>query len=459
MILIAFVIISMGLNTTLEKHFMDKQAEQLIKQSTIFQKVYTESFKNGVLETKSIVEEMANLERYIGANVWIINQNNEVLVTQGNQDYELIKSELSLNEIEQVFSGQIVKREGYLKSFYDDAVLTVGYPIVRDDKVVMALFTNVSIPEINKTLNKVYNMILFSFSIASVIAVILIFNMSRTVSKEILDLNKAVKYIAAGNYDYQIETKRDDELGELTQNFNEMAQELNKTEEVRRKFISDLSHDLRSPLTSITGYTRGILDGTIPYEKHEKYLNVVLDESERLKKLTNDILDLSKMQSGEMALNKVDFDIHELLINVVDRFEERIRQKNVYINFNLSEGSSLVHADSEQITRVVHNLIDNAVKFVNEDGNIEITTQQKSDKVLIGIKNSGSIIPEEKLNKIWGRFSKLDLSRGMKKDSSGLGLSIVKEIIYAHGEQVEVYSNELLGVVFIFSLSTQFIKK
>ncbi len=165
------------------------------------------------------------------------------------------------------------------------------------------------------------------------------------------------------------------------------------------------------------------------------------------------------MQSGEMALNKIDFDIHELLLNVVDRFEERIRQKNVYMNFNLAENVSLVHGDYEQITRVVHNLIDNAVKFVNEDGNIEITTQNKGEKMLIAIKNSGSIIPEEKLNKIWSRFSKLDMSRGLKKDSSGLGLSIIKEIIQAHGEQVQVYSNELLGVVFIFSLSTHFIDK
>lgn len=456
-VVIAFLLITFGMNTTLERTFMNNKAEQLIEQSRIFQETFTESFSNGYFDSQHIVKEMANLERYIGANVWIINLNREVLVTSGTKDYDLIESELDVGEIEKVFNGEIIKRQGYIRSFYEDAVLTVGYPIVYEDQVVMALFINVSIPEINRTLSEVYNISLTSLIIASMIASILIFFMSRTISREILDLNKAVKYIAAGNYNYQIETMRKDELGELANNFNEMAEELNRTEEIRRKFISDLSHDLRSPLTSITGYTRGILDGTIPEEKHEKYLNVVLSESERLRKLTNDILDLSKMQSGEMALNKVDFDIHELLINVVDRFEERIREKNVYMNFNLAEDAILVHADYEQITRVVHNLIDNAVKFVNEDGNIEITTQRKGDKMLVGIKNSGSVIPEEKLNEIWGRFSKLDISRGLKKDSSGLGLSIIKEIIHAHGEQVQVYSNELLGVVFIFSLSTQFI--
>ncbi len=148
-------------------------------------------------------------------------------------------------------------------------------------KSLWRFFINVSIPEIKSTLSEVYNISLTSLVAASMIAAVLIFIMSRTMSKEILDLSKAVKYIADGNYDFQIETRRDDELGELVHNFNEMAQELNRTEEIRRKFISDLSHDLRSPLTSITGYTRGILDGTIPEEKHEKYLNVVLNESEK----------------------------------------------------------------------------------------------------------------------------------------------------------------------------------
>ncbi len=269
-VFIAFVLITYGMNTTLENYFMDNKAQQLIEESKVFQETFTESFNNGHFDSQKMVDEMANLERYIGANVWIINLNREVLVTKGAQDYALIESELNVNEIEKVFSGTIIKREGYLKSFYDEAVLTVGYPIVHDDQVVMALFINVSIPEIKSTLSEVYNISLTSLVAASMIAAVLIFIMSRTMSKEILDLSKAVKYIADGNYDFQIETRRDDELGELVHNFNEMAQELNRTEEIRRKFISDLSHDLRSPLTSITGYTRGILDGTIPEEKHEK---------------------------------------------------------------------------------------------------------------------------------------------------------------------------------------------
>ncbi len=139
-VFIAFVLITYGMNTTLENYFMDNKAQQLIEESKVFQETFTESFNNGHFDSQKMVDEMANLERYIGANVWIINLNREVLVTKGAQDYALIESELNVNEIEKVFSGTIIKREGYLKSFYDEAVLTVGYPIVHDDQVVMALF-------------------------------------------------------------------------------------------------------------------------------------------------------------------------------------------------------------------------------------------------------------------------------------------------------------------------------
>ncbi len=191
----------------------------------------------------------------------------------------------------------------------------------------------------------------------------------------------------------------------------------------------------------------------------KKYLNIVFDETERLTKLTNDILDLSKMQSGTINLEKADFDIHELLISVLDTFEDRINKKGVQVNLKLIDGRTLVHGDRSKMERVVFNLIDNALKFVNEDGYLEVMTNKKEDKILVGIRNTGSMIPEEKLATIWNRFSKLDDSRGERKDSSGLGLAIVKEILDSHEEKIEVYSNNFLGVMFVFSLSSAAFKK
>jgi signal transduction histidine kinase len=232
-----------------------------------------------------------------------------------------------------------------------------------------------------------------------------------------------------------------------------MAVELNKLEELRRTFISNLSHDIRSPLTSIKGFLQAILDGTIPREKQDKYLNIVLKETERLTKMTNDILDLSKMEGGQLELSKTEFSINNLLVNEIEKHETRLIEKNINVEFHLTEGNDLVYADIEQITRVVYNLIDNAIKFVEYGGKISLGTKIKKNKIFISIKNTGEVIDDENLRYIWHRFHKLDKSRGEDKGGSGLGLSIVKAIIKNHGEDIEAKSNKEEGTVFTFTLT------
>ncbi len=160
-----------------------------------------------------------------------------------------------------------------------------------------------------------------------------------------------------------------------------------------------------------------------------------------------------------MTVNKTDFDINQMMLEELDRFENRIIDKHLKLHINLSDNKVLAHADEDAMRRVVYNLLDNALKFINVDGDLRIKSELKGDKYVIGIQNSGSVIPKEKLDTIWDRFNKLDDSRGREKDSSGLGLAIIKEIIRAHDEKIEVYSDENVGVMFVFSLETQIFKK
>ena len=187
-------------------------------------------------------------------------------------------------------------------------------------------------------------------------------------------------------------------------------------------------------------------------------MNIVLSESERLKKLVNDILELSKLQSGQMTVNKTDFDINQMVLQELDRFEHRIIDKHLKLHINLSDTKVLAHADEDAMRRVVYNLIDNAIKFIDMDGELRVKSELKGNKYLIGIQNSGPVIPKDKLDSIWDRFNKLDDSRGREKDSSGLGLAIIREIIRAHDEKIEVYSDEEVGVMFVFSVETQIFK-
>ncbi|MCK8059647.1 MULTISPECIES: cell wall metabolism sensor histidine kinase WalK [unclassified Fusibacter] len=454
-LIVGMIMLTVGLNIVFKNYIVNQNHQEMLRLAQNFNQLIDNQVSLGVIDAKTIRDELYRLERYANLKIWMIPSGDEnVIMADENTDINLIYSELDQLEIDRVLeSGQPIFRSANYKTLSGNQYYTLIFPVTVKDKELFVLYLNKSVPFVNNTVKEINRFALITLFLASLYAATTIFFSAKSVSNDIKRLNNGVKFVSKGNFEYEFNTDRKDEIGELTKNFNQMTKELKSVEESRRKFISDLSHDLRSPITSIKGYTQGILDGTIPAEKWEKYLNIVSEETDRLTKLINDILDLSKMQTGELHLNKVDFDAHELLLNVLDRFEERIEKKSVEVSLKLAEGNTMVEGDSQLIERVVYNLVDNAVKFINEDGLLEVLTDIKENKMLIGVRNTGPLIPDDKLANIWQRFSKLDNSRGIEKKSSGLGLSIVKEILDAHGEKIDVYSNEYLGVMFVFSLS------
>jgi len=234
---------------------------------------------------------------------------------------------------------------------------------------------------------------------------------------------------------------------------NYMANELDTLEEDQRKFISNVSHDFRSPLTSIKGYIEAMLDGTIPVELQDKYLNIILFETERLTKLTQGILDLNQFgRHRGIMLDLADFDINRMIKTTILTFEGTCEKKGITFDLVLTGQELFVHADMSKIQQVLYNLIDNATKFSHQNSAIKIETSIKNEKVFISVKDSGIGIPADSIKKIWERFYKTDLSRGKDKKGTGLGLAIVKEIIQAHNEHINVISTEGVGTEFIFTL-------
>ena len=216
--------------------------------------------------------------------------------------------------------------------------------------------------------------------------------------------------------------------------------------------MANVSHDFRSPLTSIKGYVEAMTDGTIPPELHEKYLKIILFETERLTDLTQDLLSLNEFDTKTLLLNKETFDIHEVIKRTAAAFEGRCTQKKITIELLFASKYLYVTADKHKIQQVLHNLLDNAVKFSDAGSNITIETTDRGDMIYTSVKDYGIGIPRSALTKIWERFYKTDLSRGKDKKGTGLGLAIVKEIIQAHGENINVVSTEGVGTEFIFSL-------
>ncbi len=231
-----------------------------------------------------------------------------------------------------------------------------------------------------------------------------------------------------------------------------MANELNTLEEDQRKFVSNVSHDFRSPLTSIKGYIEAMLDGTIPTSNQEKYLKIILFETERLNKLTASLLELNKYERRGVMLDITRFDINNVIKMTARTFEGICKEKRISIELILTGQVLYTRADMSKIQRVIYNLIDNAIKFSYGDSIITVETTVKNEKIFVSVKDRGIGIPKECIGKIWERFYKTDLSRGKDKKGTGLGLVIVKEIIQSHNENINVISTEGVGTEFIFSL-------
>ena len=256
-----------------------------------------------------------------------------------------------------------------------------------------------------------------------------------------------------GDYTAIMKDEGEDELGFVAASFNYMANELNTLEDDQRKFISNISHDFRSPLTSIKGYIEAMLDGTIPVELQEKYLKIIITETERLTKLTSGLLELNQFGGhGKTILDKTNFDMNLIIKKTAETFEGVCQKKRVLLELVLTGDDLYVYADMSKIQQVIYNLIDNAIKFSHHDSSIKIETTIKNEKVFVSVKDSGVGIAKESIGKIWERFYKSDQSRGKDKKGTGIGLAIVKEIIQAHNENINVISTEGVGTEFIFSV-------
>ena len=274
----------------------------------------------------------------------------------------------------------------------------------------------------------------------------------RVVCRPLKQISKGAAEYAAGNLSYQIPLDSENEIGYLANTLNYMATKLNHNGEYQRKFISDVSHDFRSPLTSIKGYVEAMLDGTIPPEMQEKYLKIIAFEASRLEKITKSLLKLNDLDMKKRLMHFRKFDINETIKTTAAAFEGICTERRILLELLLSGKNLYVRADVEQIQQVLYNLLDNAIKFSYDDSSIILETTEKNDRIFVSIKDSGSGIPRSSLPKIWDRFYKSDPSRGLDRKGTGLGLSIVQEIIHAHNQNIDVISTEGVGTEFIFTL-------
>ena len=269
-------------------------------------------------------------------------------------------------------------------------------------------------------------------------------------------LRAGSKDFAIGRDNPPIIIRSNDEYGEMAETLNVLGQELSKFDEYQRKFLSSISHDFRSPLTSIHGYLQAFKDGMIPPEEADHYYDILIAETDRLTKLTNQIIDLNSYDKDNILLDIQPFDIHATIKKVTDALDGRAIKRDIrFITELATDKPLIVRGDAEKIHQVLFNLTENALKFSDDGALITLRTSVKKDKVFISVRDTGIGIPKDEQNSIWDRFYKSDSSRGKDKSGTGLGLSICKEIMMAHKEMIDVISTEGAGSTFTIRLPLQ----
>ena len=262
-------------------------------------------------------------------------------------------------------------------------------------------------------------------------------------TKPIKDMAIAARNFAEGNFDARIrDTGRDGEIGELTEAFNAMADSLQKTEQQRREFIANISHELKTPMTTIAGYADGILDGVISPEEERQYLSIISAESRRLSRLVRRMLDVSQLQSMDLIKQKKPFDLSESMRRVLVSMEKKITDRGLDVDVEIPEDPVIVLGDNDLLTQVVYNLLENAAKFAYQGSTLFLGLTRQGEKAVVTVRNTGDTIPPEELPLLFERFHKTDKSRSEDKDGVGLGLYIVRTILEQHREKITVSSQD-----------------
>ena len=431
-------------------HLKKEKAEALYREAVIISDSYASDLYNNNTSMETVKKQLDALDSYLSASVWIMNPSGRVLVDSKHPID--VENQIVVENFDPTITGNSYYTVGNFFGMSEEDMLTVFAPITSDFKVKGYVVILMPISTIEQSSNSLLNISYLLLVILFLLSLIILIFFTELVYIPLRKITRATEQYALGNLHYQLSVDSEDEIGYLAASLSYMAEELAQGEENQKKLVANISHDFRSPLTSIRGYLEAMLDGTIPPEMHEKYLQIVLNETDRLTKLTNNLLTLNNLNAKGMLLEKTDFDINAVIKNTAATFEGTCKQKMIAIELILTGEEMIVHADMVKIQQVLYNLLDNAIKFSHHDSIIKIETTLKHNKVFISVKDNAIGIPKESLKLIWDRFYKTDLSRGKDKRGTGLGLSITREIIKAHGENINVISTEGVGSEFIFTL-------
>ena len=350
---------------------------------------------------------------------------------------------------------------GDLGGTLDSFSFIVSSPVKVGDETVAVVFATQSLTRgLAPYILTIFRMFSYASMIGILFALIVAYISTARTTRPLRLMSEAANRYANGDFSYRIPVdeksgRKADEVSTLIEAFNSMAQDLDALETSRRSFIANVSHELKTPMTTIGGFIDGILDGTISEDRQEQYLGIVSDEVKRLKRLVEQMLNLSRIESGEVKLNPSEFDISEMIVTTLISFEQMIDSKSIDVRGLETFTQLNIRADRDMIYQVIYNLVDNAVKYTPEGGYIEVRAEDAGSDIVVRVTNSGHGIASDETEKIFERFYKVDKSRSYDAKSAGMGLYLVKMLVELHNGKIKAQSVIDDHTDFIFRLPKQ----
>ncbi len=447
-LLVALTVLGGSFQMMVQDYLMETTFGHLEQDAELIANLATSYLEDEDLGTREFLMNLDIASKVSGSDAVLCNAEGKVVICSdslfGCKHVGLYVNQDYLNKVVERGSDRAT---GLIKGLYEEERFLVALPISGSQGENLGIII-VSCPlaGINAVLTKISNIFLTTAAVVVLVSVLAVSLFARRESRPLQDMARVANAFGHGDLEarVRIEDNYSEEVEELALAFNNMASSLQKSEYRRQEFVANVSHELKTPMTTIAGYVDGMLDKTIPEEKWPHYLQIVSDETKRLSRLVRSMLDISQLQSqgGIPDEKKLQFDLEDACSQVLLTFEKKIEDKKLNVEVDMPDHPVFTFANEDYITQVIYNLIDNAVKFCPVGGTLGLKIKEGAAKAYVSVSNEGDTIPPEELPLVFDRFHKLDKSRSKNRDGWGLGLYIVKTIVCSHGENISVTSRD-----------------
>jgi len=435
---------------------MREQKQNVANEIAVVNELYFNTTGASVGENAAILE-LNTIARHYDALIQVISLDGSMAQYASGSKWDFIsKTRYTEEEITRMLNAvsDLDSSSVRFTQQKGDFQMLIGSKALLEDGVathVIRFFVDITEPR--GAVGMAYMEIILVSLIAVLISVIAVYYTTTRLTRPFMEINEIVQKYSKGDYNVRIPISSIEEATQLAISFNTMADQLKDLEATRRSFVANVSHELRSPLTSMKGFLEAMQDGTIGPDEYEKYIGIVLSETKRMAVMVNDLLDLARIESGKTALKLEIFDINELIRRTLITFEARIYEHHMEVDVKFAQEQYYVEADSAQISQVLRNIIDNAIKYSPDDSKLRIATYAMKREIYVSIQDNGQGIPEQDVPHVFDRFYKVEKAHTpSKQGGTGLGLSIVKRIIDQHNQTITLKSAKGKGSTFTFTL-------